>query len=65
MYRQKNNIVDTCVIRTHAPEGTALAGQRVNHSYEILETLDHQNWYWFLPPKCLSSDDYRDKTKFI
>lgn len=26
---------DTCVIRTHAPEGTALAGQRVNHSAKV------------------------------
>lgn len=24
--------IDACVIRTHAPEGIALAGQRVNHS---------------------------------
>ena len=24
--------IDACVIRTHAPEGTALAGLRVNHS---------------------------------
>ena len=26
---------DTCVIRTHAPEGIALAGQRVNHSAKV------------------------------
>jgi hypothetical protein len=24
--------IDACVIRTHAPEGNALAGHRVNHS---------------------------------
>jgi hypothetical protein len=27
--------IDTCVIRTHAPEGIALAGQRVNHSAKV------------------------------
>lgn len=30
-----NSRDDTCVIRTHAPEGTALAGQRVNHSAKV------------------------------
>ena len=30
--RQKDNDIDACVIRTHVPEGIALAGQRVNHS---------------------------------
>ena len=28
-------LIDTCVIRTHAPEGIALAGQRVNHSAKV------------------------------
>jgi hypothetical protein len=28
-------VSDTCVIRTHAPEGIALAGQRVNHSAKV------------------------------
>jgi hypothetical protein len=32
---QKNRLIDTCVIRTHAPEGIALAGQRVNHSAKV------------------------------
>ena len=32
--RQKRSS-DTCVIRTHAPEGIALAGQRVNHSAKV------------------------------
>ena len=32
--RQKRDS-DTCVIRTHAPEGIALAGQRVNHSAKV------------------------------
>lgn len=30
---------DTCEIRTHAPEGTGLAGQRVNHSAKVPELL--------------------------
>jgi hypothetical protein len=33
--RKKNQMIDTCVIRTHAPEGIALAGQRVNHSAKV------------------------------
>jgi hypothetical protein len=35
--RQKEKLIsfDTCVIRTHAPEGIALAGQRVNHSAKV------------------------------
>jgi hypothetical protein len=32
---KKDNMIDTCVIRTHAPEGIALAGQRVNHSAKV------------------------------
>jgi hypothetical protein len=32
---QDDNFIDTCVIRTHAPEGIALAGQRVNHSAKV------------------------------
>jgi hypothetical protein len=32
---QKQKVSDTCVIRTHAPEGIALAGQRVNHSAKV------------------------------
>ena len=32
---QKDMLTDTCVIRTHAPEGIALAGQRVNHSAKV------------------------------
>ena len=32
---QKVRLIDTCVIRTHAPEGIALAGQRVNHSAKV------------------------------
>jgi hypothetical protein len=28
----KRQKLDACVIRTHAPEGNALAGHRVNHS---------------------------------
>jgi hypothetical protein len=32
---QKDILIDTCVIRTHAPEGIALAGQRVNHSAKV------------------------------
>ena len=31
----KNKKNDTCVIRTHAPEGNALAGHRVNHSAKV------------------------------
>lgn len=38
--KQKDRDIDACVIRTHAPEGIALAGQRVNHSakapYDII-----------------------------
>ena len=33
--KQKIILTDTCVIRTHAPEGIALAGQRVNHSAKV------------------------------
>ena len=33
--KQKNRLIDTCVIRTHAPEVIALAGQRVNHSAKV------------------------------
>lgn len=33
--KQKDRSCDTCVIRTHAPEGIALAGQRVNHSAKV------------------------------
>jgi hypothetical protein len=32
--KRKRN-VDTCGIRTHAPEGTGLAGPRVNHSAKV------------------------------
>jgi len=28
-------VIDTCVIRTHAPEGNSLAGCRVNHSAKV------------------------------
>ena len=37
--KQKDNAIDTCVIRTHAPEGTALAGQRVNHSAKVPDDI--------------------------
>ena len=30
--KQKEELIDACVIRTHAPEGISLAGLRVNHS---------------------------------
>ena len=34
-WQKKYRLIDTCVIRTHAPEGIALAGQRVNHSAKV------------------------------
>jgi hypothetical protein len=35
--------IDACVIRTHAPEGNALAGHRVNHSAKAPKSVYGNN----------------------
>ena len=48
--------IDTCRIRTCAPEGTALAGQRVNHSAKVSSTYQvREAVYQIYSKKFLSS----------
>jgi hypothetical protein len=57
---QNNKNIDACVIRTHAPEGNALAGHRVNHSAKAPKSGFGNNSRDWLDLGCMQETQIRE-----